>query len=217
MEAEAGEIPEGNENQENAENQLDIRLEAVNPVIKEIFIYDNTKDAKSLIIFFYNKINSIFADKEIKESLLLFFAFISTNIEGKMPLPFKQCFLNVNLFDNNFDESFEQNEIEKSPLVNINNKQWSILKKINTTSGNLFDDLFKSISNNKEKWDKYLEDNLTDLTNNYYLNNLVFPDEDLEKYLHPLIKFIFFYLIKPDKREFLIQVFLKLHMMILFL
>ena len=66
MEAEAGEIPEGNENQENAENQLDIRLEAVNPVIKEIFIYDNTKDAKSLIIFFYNKINSIFADKEIK-------------------------------------------------------------------------------------------------------------------------------------------------------
>ena len=113
----------------------------MNPIIKEIFIYDNTKDAKSLIIFFYNKINSIFADKDIKESLLLFFAFIITNIEGKMPLPFKQCFLNVNLFDNNFDESFEQNEIEKG--------------------------------------DKYLEDNLTYLTNNYYLNNLVFPEEDL--------------------------------------
>ena len=62
---------------------------------------------------------------------------------------------------------------------------------------------------NQDKWGKYLEDNLSDLTNNYYLNNLVFPDEDLEKYMNPLLKFIFFYLVKPQKREFLIQTFLK--------
>ena len=206
MEPEIGENPEGNENQEITP---DIALGNVNPVIKEIYRYDNTKDAKSLIIFFYNKISKIFVDKEIKESLLLFFTFINANIEGKMLIPFKQCFLNINLFNNNFDECFEKKEIIKSPLENIDNKQWSILKKINSISGNLFDDLFNSIENNKDKWDKYLEDNLTDLSNNYYLNNLVFPDENLEKFIHPLIKFLFFYLVKPDKREFIIQIFLK--------
>ena len=73
----------------------------------------------------------------------------------------------------------------------------------------LFQDIFDSMDKNQDKWGKYLEDNLSDLTNNYYLNNLVFPDEDLEKYMNPLLKFIFFYLVKPQKREFLIQTFLK--------
>ena len=205
-EGEPGETLEENEN-------FDAALEIVNPVVKELFIYDSYKDSKSLIIFYYNKINSIFAEKEIKESLLLFLAFINAQFESKLPIPFKQCFLNCNLFDNNFDECFEENEIEKSPINNINNKQWSILKKINTISGELFQEIFDSIGNNKEKWTKYLEDNLTDLSNNYYLNNLVFPDEELEKYMNPLIKFIFFYIIKPHKREFLIQIFLKNNLM----
>jgi hypothetical protein len=125
VEAEAEDNLDENENPE-------VILEQVNPVVKEVFIYDTVKDVKSLIIFFYNKINSIYADKEIKESLLLFLAFIIANLKGNIPVPFKQCFLNVNLFDNNFDECFEENEIEKSPINNINNKQWSILKKLNT-------------------------------------------------------------------------------------
>ena len=40
--------------------------------------------------------------------------FIIANLEGNIPVSFSQCFLNVNLFDNNFDECFEENEIEKS-------------------------------------------------------------------------------------------------------
>ena len=80
---------------------------------------------------------------------------------------------------------------------------------MNTLSNQIFQDIFDSIEKNKDKWTKYLEDNLTDLTNNYYLNNLVFPDEELEKFMSPLVKFIFFYLVKPHKREFLIQIFLK--------
>ena len=196
------------------ENEIpDIALELVNPVVKEGFIYDSYKDAKSFIIFLYNKINSIFADKEIKQSLLLFLAFTHANLESRLPIPFKQCFLNCNLFENNFDECFEENEIEKSPLNNITNKQWSILKKLNILSGQLFQEIFDSIDKNQEKWSKYLEDSLTDLSNNYYLNNLVFPDEELEKYMNPLIKFIFFYLVKPHKREFIIQVFLKSNLM----
>ena len=196
----AGENPE-----ENPENQI----ENVNPVVKELFLYDNYKDSKSLIIYFYNKINSIFANKEIKDSLMLYFAIINVSIEDKIPFPFKQCFLNCNLFDNNFDECFEENEIEKSPINNITNKQWSILKKLDNLSGQCFQDIFDSIDKNKEKWGKYLEDSLTDLKNNYYLNNLVFPDEELEKYMNPLAKFIFFYIVKPHKREFLIKIFLK--------
>jgi len=136
-------------------------------------------------------------------------AFIGVNLENKISVPFKQCFLNCNLYDNNFDHCFEESEIEKSPISNINNKQWSILKKINAISGQLFQDIFDNINSNKEKWNKYLEDSLSDLNNNYFLNNLVLPDADLEHLVNPLIKFLFFYIIKPQKREFLIQIFLK--------
>ena len=198
---------------ENQEENPERALEHVNPVIKEVYIYNGDKDVKSLILFFYNKINSVYANKEIKESLLLFFAFINVNLESKVPVPFKQIFLNCHLFDNNFDECFEENEIEKSPINNISNKQWSILKKLNTISGQLFQDIFDNIQKNKELWGKYLEDSLTDLSNNYYLNNLAFPDQELEKYMSPFIKFIFFYIVKSQKREFLIQIFLKNHLL----
>ena len=80
---------------------------------------------------------------------MLYFAIINVSIEDKMPFPFKQCFLNCNLFDNNFDECFEENEIEKSPINNITNKQWSILKKLDNLSGQCFQDIFDSIDKNK--------------------------------------------------------------------
>ena len=197
---------DNNESNENNEKNI---VEKVNPVVKELFIYNNTKDAKSLLIFLYNKINSLFVDNEIKQSLLLVFAFIGVNLENKLPIPFKHCLINSHLFDNKFDECFDESDIEKSPISNINNKQWSILKKINLNSGQLFQDIFDNIESNKEKWTKYLEDSLSDLNNNYFLNNLVFPDEELEQLVNPLIKFLFFYLVKPQKREFLIQIFLK--------
>ena len=200
-------LPENNENNENSNEQK--ISEKVNPVVKEVFIYNNPKDTKSLLIYLYNKINLLFNDSELKQSLLLVFAFIGVNLENKISVPFKQCFLNCNLYDNNFDHCFEESEIEKSPISNINNKQWSILKKINAISGQLFQDIFDNINSNKEKWNKYLEDSLSDLNNNYFLNNLVLPDADLEHLVNPLIKFLFFYIIKPQKREFLIQIFLK--------
>ena len=204
---EEGDAPNNNENNEN--NDENNAHEKVNPVIKELFIYNNTKDAKSLLIYLYNKLNSLFNDSELKKSLLLVFAFINVNLENKIPIPVKQCFINCHLYDNNFDECFDESEIESSPIKNINNKQWSILKKLNANSGQLFQDIFDNINENKEKWNKYLEDSLTDLNNNYFLNNLVFPEEELDKLVSPLIKFLFFYLIKPHKREFLIQIFLK--------
>ena len=204
-------MEEGKENKEgeNENDQININKEKVNPTLKELYIYDNTKDAKSLLIFLYKKINQIFNENEIKKSLLLVFAFICVNLENKLPIPFKQCFLNCHLFDTNFEDCFDETEIEESPIGNINNRQWSILKKINSNSGQLLQDIFDSIDKNKEKWNKYLEDSLSDLSNNYFLNNLVFPDEELEKTVNPLIKFLFFYLVKPQKREFLIQIFLK--------
>ena len=203
---EENEIGDNNENKEHIESNIH---EKVNPVVKELYIYNNTKDAKSLLIYLYNKINSLFTNNSLKQSLLLVFAFICVNLENKLPIPFKKCFLNSYLFLNKFDECFDESEIENSPINNINNKQWSILKKINLNSGQLFQDIFDNIEKNKEKWNKYLEDSLSDLNNNYFLNNLVFPDEELENLVNPLIKFLFFYIVKPQKREFLIQIFIK--------
>ena len=198
-------IPENNEKKENKEKNIN---EKVNPVIKELYIY-NSKDSKSLLIYLYNKLNSLFNDTKLKQSLLLVFAFIGVNLENKLPIPFKHCFINSYLYENKFEECFDETEIEQSPISNINNKQWSILKKINLNSGQLFQDILDNIDNNKDKWNKYLEDSLSDLSNNYFLNNLVFPDEELEKLVNPLIKFLFFYIIKPHKKEFLIKIFLK--------
>ena len=202
------ELPENNENNENNDDEKKIS-EKVNPVVKEVFIYNNPKDTKSLLIYLYNKLNHIFNDSELKQSLILVFAFIGVNLESKISVPFKQCFLNCNIYHNNFDECFDESEIENSPISNINNKQWSILKKINTNSAQLFQDIFDNIEANKEKWNKYLEDSLSDLNNNYFLNNLVLPSPELEELVNPLVKFLFFYMIKPQKREFLIQIFLK--------
>ena len=200
---------DNNDNNQNDENKANNIREKVNPVIKELFNYNSSKDSRSLLIYIYNKINSLFVDSEIKQSLLLVFAFIGVNLESKVPAPFKKCFLYCYLYENKFEECFDETEIDESPITNISNKQWSILKKINLNSSQVFEDIFDNIEKNKEKWNKYLEDSLSDLNNNYFLNNLVFPDPELETLVNPLIKFIFFYLIKPQKREFLIQIFLK--------
>ena len=143
---------------ENQEETPQSVLERVNPVLKELFIYNGDKDVKSLILFLYNKINQIYTNKEIKESLLLFFAFLNVSLESKVPVPFKQIFLNCHLFDNKFEECFEENEIETSPINNIDDKQWSILKKLNSISGLLFQDILDNIEKNKDLWGKYLED-----------------------------------------------------------
>jgi hypothetical protein len=75
----------------------------------------------------------------------------------------------------------------------------------------IFQDIIDNIEKNKEKWDNYLNEEITkdNMSNNYYLNNLILPDKDLESYIDPLVKFIFFSIIKPNKKEFLINIFFK--------
>ena len=45
--------------------------------------------------------------------------------------------------------------------------------------------------------------------NNYFFKNLKFPNENIEKNTDSLIKFIFFYTIKPEKHEFILELFLE--------
>ena len=201
-----------NENDDkNKKNGLE-KTENIIPVKKEKYIYNNEKDSKSLIIFIYNKVKNIFGKKEIKTSILLILGFICVNIQNRIPLPFKTIFNNCYLFNNSFNNFFEENDIKKSPIENISDKQWTILDKLNVVSGDLLGIILNNINNNKSKWNTYLNDNCSDLKN-YFYDNLKFPDEDLENNTNNLIKFIFFYTIKPEKHEFFIETFLEKNIM----
>ena len=183
------------------------KIENIVPIKKEKYIYKNEKDSKSLIIFIYNKIKNIFGKKDIKLSLLLIFGFICVNLQKRIPLPFKGIFNNCYLFNNSFEDYFDETDIKKSPLENISDRQWSILDKLNIISGDLLGNILKNISRNKDRWNFYLSDKYKDF-NNYFFNNCKFPDEELEDKTDSLIKFIFFYTVKPEKHEFIIELFL---------
>ena len=184
------------------------KVENIIPVKKENYIYKNDKDAKALIIFFYNKIKNIFIKKDIKKSLLLIFSFICVNMQKRISLPFKGIFNNCYLFNKSYEDYFDENDYKKSPIENITDKQWSILDKLNIISGDLLGGVLNNISKNKDKWNYYLNDNIKDF-NNYFFNNLKFPDEELDKTTDSLVKFLFFYTIKPESHEFILELFLE--------
>ena len=195
------------EEKDNKEEKEDLII----PVQNEIFIYETYNDVKSLMIYFYNKMNKIYIRKDLQYSLLLLFGFLLSNLQRKMPIPFKHSFFNCYLWSSNFDKSLDLEEIKESPIKNITSQQWSIINKINMINAEMFSEIINSIENEKEIWNNYLNDEINheNMNNNYYINNLILPDKNLENSLDPLIKIIFFSIIKPNKKEFLINVFLK--------
>ena len=199
-------------NSENNYNNLEKNYEIVNNnlVIKEKFIYDSSKDAESLCIYIYNKISNIYIKKEYKETLLVLLSFIFINLQRKIPIPFKHSFINFFYWNKNYDD-FDEEDIHKSPITRITDKQWSIILKINFTSNDIFQDIIENIENNKEIWNNYLNEKITEknIKNHYILNNLIFPVEELNNYIDPIIKFLFFCIIKPNKKEFIIKIFLE--------
>ena len=85
-----------------------------------------------------------------------------------------------------------------------------MLNKINVLSGELFQNIIDNNQNNKEIWTIYLSENLEgNVQNHYYINNMILPDEDLENDINQIIKFIFFLIIKPNKKEFIINQFIQ--------
>ena len=187
---------------------IEQKTENVIPVKKEKYIYKTEKDAKSLIIFIYNKIKNIFLKEDLKSSLLLAFGFIYLNLLRRVPLAFKTIFYNCYLFNESYNEYFEETDLKKSPIENISDKQWTILDKLNIISGDLLGNILININDNKNRWNQYLNEKYQDL-NNYFFNNLKFPDEALEEETNNLIKFIFFYTIKPGKHEYILETFLE--------
>ena len=185
---------------------IESKTENIIPVKKEKYIYKTEKDAKSLIIFIYNKIKNIFLKDDLKSSLLLVFGFIYINLQRKVALPFKTIFYNCYLFNESYDEYFEEGDMKKSPIENISDRKWTILDKLNIISGDLLGNILKSINDNNDIWNQYLRDQYKDF-NNYFFNNLKFPDKKLEEETSSLIKFIFFYTIKPDKRDYILDIF----------
>ena len=185
----------------------DQKAEVIIPVKKENYIYKSDIDAKSLIIFLYNKIKNIFVDRDIKKSLLLIFGFICINLQSLVPIRFKQIFNNCYILNQSYEKYFDENKTKKSPIETISNQSWTILDKLNMMSGDLLGDILDNINNNKEKWNYYLNEKYNDF-NNYYFYKLKLLDDDLDKRTNSLIKFIFFYTIKPEKHEFILNTFL---------
>ena len=201
---------EENENEDGNKKAglgIDQKTEVIIPVKKENYIYKSDKDAKSLIIFLFNKFKNIFVDRDIKKSLLLIFGFICINLQSSVPLRFKQIFNECYIFNHSYDKYFDEKKTKKSPIENISNKSWTILDKLNIMSGDLLGDILDNINNNKEKWNYYLDEKYNSF-NNYYYYKLKLLDDSLDKRTKSLIKFIFFYTIKPERHEFLLNTFL---------
>ena len=186
---------------------VDQKAEVIIPVKKENYIYKSDKDAKSLIIFLYNKFKNIFVDRDIKKSLLLIFGFICINLQSSVPIHSKQIFNNCYIFNHSYEKYFDENKTKKSPIENISNRSWTILDKLNMMSGDLLENILDNIINNKEKWNYYLDEKYNDF-NNYYYYKLKLLDDDLDKRTNSLIKFVFFYTIKPERHELLLNTFL---------
>ena len=194
----------------NNEEGLDENIIVLNPVKTEEFIYNNNDDIKALFIFFYNKINKIYTNKDIKNSFLLLLNILCNNFQNKVQLRFKNIFNNYYLYDTEFEDLIEKEDIKESPIVNISTKQWTLINKINISCGELFQNILNSIEQNKEKWNLYLSEKLEEnIENHYYLNDLVLPDKDLENNSNQIIKLIFFLIVKPDKKEFIINKFIQ--------
>ena len=199
------------EEEEKQENTEEEKENLIISVKEEEFIYENKDDIKSLIIYFYNRINKIYIRKDLQNSLLLLFGFLYVNFQRINPISFKHCFLEYYLWNSNFDEMIHFDEKIESPSKNITSKLWTILNKINISCAGIFQDLIDKIEKENEKWDNYLSEEINNenKNNNYYFNNLILPDINLEKNTDPLIKFMFFSIIKPNKKEFIINLFLK--------
>ena len=203
---------ENEENEEQIENNedLDEYNELINPVISEEYIYNNQDDTKSLFIFFYNKINKIYTDKDLNTSFLLLLSIICTNFYNKIQIPYKNIFNNYYLCHSEFDEIIDKEDIKESPISSISTKRWTLINKLNITCGELFQNILDNIIEEKEKWNIYLSENLEgSVENHYYLNDMVLPNEELEEKSNQIIKFIFFLTIKPDKKEFIINQFIQ--------
>ena len=199
---------ENEDGNKKAGQGVEQRVEIIIPVKKENYIYKSDIDAKSLIIFMYNKIGNIFVDRDTKKSLLLIFGFICINLQSSVPIRSKQIFNNCYIFNQSYELYFDEKDTKKSPIENISDKSWTILDKLNILSADLLGDILDSINNNKKKWNDYLNEKYNDF-NNYYFYKLKLLDDDLDNRTNSLIKFIFFYTIKPERHEFILNSFLE--------
>ena len=193
-----------------ANEDLDENVELINPVITEEFIYNNAEDTKALFIFFYNKINKIYTSKDLKTCFLLILSIFCYNYQNNKQIPFKTAFNNYYLSHTEYEELIDKEDIKESPITNISIQQWTLINKINSSCGDIFQEIINNIEENKEKWNIYLSEKLEgNVENHYYLNDLVLPDEDLEKETNQIAKFLFFLTLKPYKKEFIINLFIQ--------
>ena len=188
-----------NENEENENEELMINY-------GNEYIYDK-EDSKELILFIYDKIKRIYLNKKDKITLKIVFLLIYLNINRKIGSDFKNFFYVIQyLLNNKKDIENEKNEII-CPNSVINNEDWNVLKKINEYCNFIFNPIINNIEENPSFWKEYLsEDNdIIKKSENHYLNNYFNFPSNIESLINPLIKLLFFYIIKPFRSEIFIE------------
>ena len=58
-----------------------------------------------------------------------------------MQLRFKNIFNNYYLYDTEFEDLIEKEDIKESPIENISTKQWTLINKMNISCGELFQNI----------------------------------------------------------------------------
>ena len=175
---------EEEEEEEEEENPKKKQQEEVDDV--PTFEMENLLE---FIIFIYNKILNIYASDK-KKYLLLILLFYNMKQKEEIPANYKNLFVLVDkiYFKKNINR---ENYNFTSPIKFINDDQWNALKQINEEGSYIFAILISHMENNVSQWEEYLDDD------KYNLNNFIIFDEDIESSMNPLIRFLFFSILKP--------------------
>ena len=162
----------------------------------------NSDNSIEFVIFIYNKISEIYEPNKRKLLLLILLFNALNNREDNSNL-FKQLLYSTfKIYIK--DEVDNQKFNFKSPVNNISDKSWNILKQINEVCSYCFSLFLDDIENHKKSWEQYLENDELLIDLNFRLNN-----ENLESCFTPLTKFIFFSILKPHLGGSLIDIIIN--------
>ena len=190
-EKEEGEPEEEEENEEENEEVVKKKEEE-----EEVPTFEK-ENLLEFIIFIYNKLSNIYASDK-RKFLLLILLFYHLKQTEEIPSNYKDLIVLVDkiFFKKNIDR---EKYNEESPIKFISKDQWNALKQINEEGSYIFAIIIEHMENHIAEWENYLDDD------KYLLNNFTIFDEDVESSMNPLIRFLFFSVLKPYMSDALVS------------
>ena len=163
-------------------------------------------DSIEFVVFIYNKISQIY--EPTKRKLLLVILLLNgLNNRDDNSNNFKQLLYAVYRTYTTYKEAKNDKDNEneyKSPLNNVSDKNWSILKQVNDSCQFVFSLFLEDIENHVKEWEVYLDDEDSMIESNFSILN-----KELDICFTPLTKFVLFSLLKPNLGYSLIDCTIK--------